>query len=111
MEAHVGKKRRKEVRRAIDLKTEMNRLLRRALIFLAIAVVVYIVLMILMSKGLIDTTSTWTSMIPMIVVLIFAMVVGSQSYKWYGLRDQYKKHCKRFDISKKDMKDLKEGRL
>ncbi len=111
MEEHVGKKRRKEVRKALDIKTEMNRLLRRALIFIVIAIVIYIALMVMMTKGIIAATSAWTSMIPMFVVLIFAMIIGSQSYKWYGLRDEYKKHCKRFDISKKDMKDLKEGRL
>lgn len=111
MEAHVGKKRRKEVRKALNLKEQMNKLLLRSLIFFVIAAIVYVILMILISRGVISSMNTWTQMIPMIVVLIFAMAVGSQSYKWYGLRDQYKKHCKRFDISKQDMKDLKEGRL
>lgn len=111
MEAHVGKKRRKEVRQALNMKEEMNKLLSRCLIFFVIAAILYVALMVLMAKGIINTTSAWASMLPMVVVLIFAMIVGSQSYKWYGLRDQYKKHCKRFDISKQDMKDLKEGRL
>lgn len=111
VEEHVGKKRRKEVRQAIALKKEMN----RSLLFIVIAIVVggglAGALTVLVTADMIQVDNVATQAIPLAVIVLALVFIGPRCTKWWGIRDQYKLHLKRYNISKEDMAALERGEL
>ena len=111
MQEHVGKKRRKEVRAALDMRTE----LRRSMAFMVCALIIAAMVTLGMTFAFIsadptiDNTAAQT--IPTIVLFIFVIFLGSRSYKWSGLKKEYDEHLKRYNITKADMEALKDGQL
>ncbi|MGI6033948.1 MAG: hypothetical protein ACOX69_11065 [Coriobacteriales bacterium] len=111
MQEHVGKKRRKEVRQAIDMKRELNRDMRTMIIIMAIGILATLFVTYLTYIGVVDAMNGLVQSIPMIILLILAIFLGNRAYRWSGLREEYKKHCKEFNITKEDMNALKRGEL
>ena len=111
MQEHVGKKRRKEFRTAINMKSQ----LQNGMIFMLTCLVIGIVcsLGLTISLGRLDpmAENSLAQILLTIVIFVFIIFLGNRSYKWSGLKKEYDEHCKRYNITKQDMKDLKEGRL
>lgn len=111
MQEHVGKKRRKEVRTAVDMKTE----LRNSMIFMICVLLVGIAASVGLSLSLLAldpmSENLMTQTIPTMVMFVFVIFLGSRSYKWSGLKKEYNEHCKRYNITKEDMDALKNGLL
>ena len=81
VEEHVGKKRRKEVRQAITMSEELRKTL-----LLCIGLIVF----------------------GIVVLMIF---VAPKANRYWALRDEYKAHLERYNISKDDMRALKNNEL
>lgn len=102
-EEHVGRKRRKEVRQAINLDKESKRLLS----FIAIAIVVACILIIgllcfsLLQAGQMKRLAGIASSV--IILLIAVILVVPKSRRYFEVREDLEDHCRRFNISKDDM--------
>jgi len=111
MQEHVGKKRRKEVRTAINMKTE----LRNGMIFMIAVLLVGIMASVSLTLSMLAldpmSDNLITQTIPTIVMFVFVIFLGNRSYKWSGLKKEYNEHCKRYNITKEDMEALKNGQL
>lgn len=111
VEEHVGKKRRKEVRTAINMRDD----LRNGMLFMICVLLVGIMasLSLTITLGRMDPTADnqWAQMVPTLVIFLFVVFLGTRSYKWSGLKKAYDDHCKRYNITKDDMKALKNGEL
>lgn len=109
MQEHVGKKRRKEVREAIDMRNELKSTLVVTAVALVIGIGVTVGVQILTVQGALAYDNVFVQLLPMIVIFVLLMVIGSRAYKWSGLREEYKEHCKKYNISKEDMRALERG--
>lgn len=109
-EQHVGKKRRKEVREAINMKRQIAKDLTFMLTVIAIAVVVTIVCTYFMYQGL-GANNMLAQTLPLVIVFIAVMVMSFRMNNFWDLRSQYKKHCRKYNITKGDMKALERGEL
>ena len=103
---HTGKKRRKEVREAIDLQ-HMVRTTTIALVIIFVAgLALTTVFSVMLATGALAADSMMASMIPAILLL-----VGTRVRKWSELRTEYKDHCRKYNITKEDMHALERGEL
>lgn len=106
MKEHVGKKRRKEVRQAVNLKKDMNRALAKSLAVMAACVVLCLVYTALLNLGYLNMGDIIVQAVPLAIVFVGVMFIGSYFYKYLDLRDAFKKHCDRYGVSKEDMSNL-----
>ena len=111
MEEHVGKKRRKEIREAINMKKELNSTLLLMLGLMLAGCLLYGAYTILLIEGVIPAGDQVSQVVPLIIVFILVVFLGNKAYRWTDKREQFKTHCKKFDITKEDMKALKRGEL
>lgn len=107
VQEHVGRKRRKEVRQAINMSEEMRRLMLVSIGILAVACVVVLTLVALSFAKVVSLSPFASGMIPLAVVLVAVFVVAPRANRYWTLRDAYKKHCRRYNISKDDMRVLR----
>ncbi len=111
VEEHVGKKRRKEVRQAINMSEELRRTLRFVIGILALSFLIIIALYIISMMGIVDMSMNIISFVPLAIVLIAMIVIAPKANRYWTLRDEYKNHLERYNISKADMKALKNNDL
>ena len=110
-EQHVGKKRRKEVREAINMKRQINRDLRFTAIVFALAILVVIGCSVVTFSDIFSGNTMIIQTVPLIIVLIAVMAVSFKMSNFWDLRSKYKKHCLKYNITKNDMKALDRGEL
>ena len=91
VEEHVGKKRRKEVRQAITMSEELRKTL-----LLCIGLIVFGIVVLL---------------VPLVILVVLMIFVAPKANRYWALRDEYKAHLERYNISKDDMRALKNNEL
>ena len=108
VEEHVGKKRRKEVRQAITMSEELRKTL-----LLCIGLIVFgiIVLLVLSYLGLFEIPLVVTNTVPLVILVVLMIFVAPKANRYWALRDEYKAHLERYNISKDDMRALKNNEL
>lgn len=107
VQEHVGKKRRKEVRQAINMSEEMRRLLLSSIGILAVGLVVVLLVLFLAYGNVIPVSPIVGSMLPLAILLVAIFAVTPRANRYWSLRAQYKDHCRRFNIRKADMQALR----
>lgn len=108
IEEHVGKRRRQEVRQAISMQEE----LRKTVLFMSIVLVTSILLICLLvylsTAGYIESDGMLGRLAPVVVLIIALLIICPNASKCLSLRESYKAHVRRYNISKDDMSMLKE---
>lgn len=107
VQEHVGKKRRKEVRQAINMTEEMRRLLLSSIGILVVGLVVVLLVLFLAYGNVIPVSPIVGSMLPLVILLVAIFAVTPRANRYWALRAHYKDHCRKFNISKADMQALK----
>lgn len=102
-EEHMGKKRRREVHQAVNLKRESKRLL----VFVVSTSVVACVAIIALMCFSLSQTGQMKQLVgivgSLIVLLISIILIVPKSRKCFEVHKTLKAHCKRFNISEEDM--------
>lgn len=106
VEEHVGKKRRKEVRQAITMSEELRKTL-----LLCIGLIVLLVLFVISYLGLFEIPLVVTNTVPLVILVVLMIFVAPKANRYWALRDEYKAHLERYNISKDDMRALKNNEL
>ena len=108
VEEHVGKKRRKEVRQAITMSEELRKTL---LLCIGLIVFVLLVLFVISYLGLFEIPLVVTNTVPLVILVVLMIFVAPKANRYWALRDEYKAHLERYNISKDDMRALKNNEL
>ena len=103
VEEHVGKKRRKEVRQAITMSEELRKTLLLCIVLLVLFVISYL--------GLFEIPLVVTNTVPLVILVVLMIFVAPKANRYWALRDEYKAHLERYNISKDDMRALKNNEL
>lgn len=111
VEEHVGKKRRKEVRQAITMSEELRKTFLLITGILVIVCLFIVILFLISYLGIAELPSVVSSTAPLVVVVIAMIFVAPKVNRYWALRDEYKSHLERYNISKADMNALKNDRL
>ena len=111
VEEHVGKKRRKEVRQAITMKQELTSSLLVIAGVLVLGVALTATMTYMTITGVVPSNDLMTQVIPFAIVIVLLIFMAPRANKWWELRDEYKAHLERYNISKEDMAALKRGDL
>lgn len=111
-EKHVGKKRRREVREALDMKREIKRLTLLGVLIIAVAILLLVVACTFVAyAGFFALDVQVAQYVPLFIMFVATMIIASRMNGYWHLRDRYKEHCKRFNISKEDMCALERGEI
>lgn len=111
VEEHVGKKRRKEVRQAINMSEELRKTLRFVISILALSLLLIVALYILSITGIVNMSMDVINFAPLAIAVIAMIIVVPKANRYWTLRDEYKDHLARYNITKADMKALKNNEL
>lgn len=111
VEEHVGKKRRKEVRQAITMSEELRKTLLLIVGVIVFGCLVIFVLFLISFLGIAELPSSVGTIAPLVVLIVIMMFIGPKANRFWTLRDEYKEHLKRYNISKADMNALKNNEL
>lgn len=108
---HTGKKRRKEVREAIDLQHMVKTTTIALVIIFVAGLALTTVFSVMLATGALAADSMMASMIPAIVLFVLLLLIGTRVRRWSELRTEYKDHCRKYNITKEDMRALERGEL
>lgn len=108
IEEHVGKRRRQEVRQAISMQEELRKTILLVSIVLVVSVLLICLLMYLSAAGHIESDGMLGLLAPVIVLIIALLIICPNVNKFLSLRESYKAHVRRYNISKEDMSMFKE---
>ena len=111
VEEHVGKKRRKEVRQAINMSEELRKTLLLIISVLTIGCLIVLILFFISFYGVVELPAFASSTVPLAILIIAMVFIAPKANRYWALRDEYKEHLKRYNISKADMKALKNNEL
>ena len=111
VEEHVGKKRRKEVRQAITMSEELRKTLLLCIGLIVFGIVVLLVLFVISYLGLFEIPLVVTNTVPLVILVVLMIFVAPKANRYWALRDEYKAHLERYNISKDDMGALKNNEL
>lgn len=111
VEEHVGKKRRKEVRQAITMSEELRKTLLLCIGLIVFGIVVLLVLFVISYLGLFEIPLVVTNTVPLVTLVVLMIFVAPKANRYWALRDEYKAHLERHNISKDDMRALKNNEL
>ena len=111
VEEHVGKKRRKEVRQAITMSEELRKTLLLCIGLIVFGIVVLLVLFVISYLGLFEIPLVVTNTVPLVILVVLMIFVAPKANRYWALRDEYKAHLERYNISKDDMRALKNTEL
>lgn len=111
VEAHVGKKRRKEVRQAIAMKKNLTSSALSIACILMAGIVLAAIVVLVTNAGMLQSNSVTTYAIPIGILVVILAFIAPQATKLRGRYDDYKAHLRRYNISKDDMSALKRDEL
>ena len=107
MQEHMGKKRKRELREALNLRDERNKHARRAALIMGAGILVCIVYFVLcafnIGNNFTNLIFTFSPPIALVAGLFFS---GSDVNKAAKANDQLKRYCSERSISKQDLKDF-----
>ena len=106
VEEHVGKKRRKEVRQAITMSEELRKTLLLCIGLIVFGIIVLLVLFVISYLGLFEIPLVVTNTVPLVILVVLMIFVAPKANRYWALRDEYKAHLERYNISKDDMRAL-----
>lgn len=107
IEEHVGKRRRQEVRQAISMQEELRKTILLVSIVLVVSILLICLLMYLSAVGHIESDGMLGLLAPVIVLIIALLIICPNVSKCLSLRESYKAHVRRYNISKEDMSTLR----
>ena len=93
------------------MSEELRRTLRFVIGILALSFLIIIALYIISMMGIVDMSMNIISFVPLAIALIAMIVIAPKANRYWTLRDEYKNHLERYNISKADMKALKNNDL
>ena len=109
MQEHVGKKRKKELRTASDLKKERDSSLRKCIIVFGIAVVICLAYFLCCTFDILITYDNLVlTFIPLAVVVAALFIAGSDVTKAQVANSNYKKFCEEHAVTKEDLQHFEE---
>ena len=111
VEEHVGKKRRKEVRQAITMSEELRKTLLLCIGLIVFGIIVLLVLFVISYLGLFEIPLVVTNTVPLVILVVLMIFVAPKANRYWALRDEYKAHLERYNISEDDMRALKNNEL
>ena len=111
VEEHVGKKRRKEVRQAITMSEELRKTLLLCIGLIVFGIVVLLILFVISYLGLFEIPLVVTNTVPLVILVVLMIFVAPKANRYWALRDEYKAHLEPYNISKDDMRALKNNEL
>lgn len=111
VEEHVGKKRRKEVRQAITMSEELRKTLLLCIGLIVFGIIVLLVLFVISYLGLFEIPLVVTNTVPLVILVVLMIFVAPKANRYWALRDEYKAHLERYNISKDGMRALKNNEL
>lgn len=111
VQEHVGKKRRKEVRQAINMSNEKKRLLRYCIGMLAIGCALVLLFIFFSFTQIIPVSPFLRSIGPILIFFAFMMIITPKANRYWTLRETCKTHCERYNITKADMQALKNDEM
>lgn len=111
VEEHVGKKRRKEVRQAINMSEELRSSLVYIWSVLGGGCLITLVFTYLAYANILPIDDAIMRFLPLGFMLVVICIITPRASRYWSLRDQYKSHLARFNISKDDMRALKNDEL
>lgn len=111
MQEHVGKKRRKEVRQAANMKSDLRKEMFVMIGIFIVGIAICFSWTIAMYFSGVDGSSIIVQSLPTIAVFLLVVYLGNRAYKWTGLREEYKRHCQQFNITDEEIKLLKNDQL
>ncbi|MGN0038640.1 MAG: hypothetical protein ACI36Y_05875 [Coriobacteriales bacterium] len=107
MQEHMGKKRKRELREALDLRAERDKHARRAALIMGAGILVCILYFILCAFNIgINFTNLLFTFIPTIALVAGLFFSGSDINKATKANDKFKRFCAERSISKQDLKDF-----
>ncbi|MGN0073090.1 MAG: hypothetical protein ACI36W_04755 [Coriobacteriales bacterium] len=107
MQEHMGKKRKRELREALDLRAERDKHARKAAIIIGAGVFVCALYFFLCAFNIgINFTNLLFTFIPMIALVAGLFFGGSDVNKASKANDQFKRFCDSRSITKQDLKDF-----
>lgn len=109
MQEHVGKKRKKELREAMNLKQERDRSIKKCAIVYGIAAAICIFYFLCCAFNfLISFDNLVLTFIPLAVVVASLFIAGSDITKAQVAHDKYKKYCSSHSVTKEDLAHFQE---
>lgn len=109
MQEHVGKKRKKELRTASDLKKERDASLKKCIIVYGIAVAICVFYFVCCTFDLlISFDNLFLTFIPLAVVVAALFIAGSDVTKAQIANSKYRKFCEEHAVSKDDLRHFDE---
>lgn len=110
MQEHVGKKRKKELREASDLKKERDASIKKCVIVYGTAVAVCVVYFLCCTfRILISFDNLVLTFIPLAVVVASLFIAGSDITKAQVAHGKLKKFCAEHAVSKEDIQHFEES--
>lgn len=103
VEQHMGKRRLKEVRQAINMNNELKRLVAFFTITSVVACILIIVLLYLAFTQASHAKQLASVAGLVIIVLIACILIVPKAKKYRQVRKELAEHCARFNISSEDM--------
>ncbi len=109
MQEHVGKKRKKELREALNLKSERDRSIKKCAIVYGAAIAICIVYFVCCSFNiLISYSNLMFTFIPLAVVVASLFIAGSDITRAQVAHGKYKKFCAQHAVTKEDLARFQE---
>ena len=107
MQEHMGKKRKRELREALDLREERDKHVRKAALIIGAGVFVCALYFFCCTFNIgINFTNLIFTFIPTIALVAGLFFSGSDVNKAAKANDQLKRYCSERSISKQDLKDF-----
>ena len=110
MQEHVGKKRKKELREAVNLRDERNSHIKKCAIVYGAAIAICIVYFACCSlEVFISFSNLMFTFIPLAVVVASLFIAGADITRAQVANDKYKKYCAEHSVTKEDIKHFIEA--
>lgn len=110
MQEHVGKKRKKELREALELKKERDASIRKCAVVYGIAFAICVFYFLCCTFNfLISFDNLMLTFIPLAVVVASLFIAGSDITKAQVAHGKYKKYCTEHAVSKEDLVHFEEA--
>ncbi len=109
MQEHVGKKRKKELREALNLKRERDASIKKCVIVYGVAIAVCLLYFLCCALNiLISFDNLMLTFVPMAVIVASLFIAGSDVTRAQVAHGKYKKYCVEHSVSKEDLQHFEE---
>ena len=107
MVEHVGKKRRKEIERAVKMKRQLRNSVIVMIVIFILGVIAVGGSSLLTLSGYIASDSLIAQIIPLVTAILVVLYLGQRLHGWFVLKNEYKQQCNKFNITDEDMNNCR----